>query len=176
MARFGSRQKRSARKAKVWRRQCESNVSNTGGLFLLDTNFKRDSEKPIDDESLQKIALLARTALDRILYAPDANVDDYATVAAAINTGYVLTEMGIGAENRELFIAGQEAITKLYERGTRTGIWRFDGASAETVRNATEIYEVQSENVYLDEIRKAYQTVIDRVKNGNIYQIERVTA
>lgn len=176
MARFGSRQKRSARKAKVWRRECDSNVSNVGGLFLLDTNFKRDSERPVDEESLQKIAIYARIGLDRILQAPDANIDDYALIAVAVNTGLVLTEMNIGAENSELFIAAQEAITKLYERGTRTGIWRFDGASAEIVRNATDIYEAQSENVFVDEIRKAYQTVIDRVESGNVYQIERVTA
>ncbi len=176
MARFGSRQKRSARKAKVWQRQCDSNISSVGGLFLLDTSFKRDEEKPLTDDQLQKIGILALTALDRILQASDANVDDYATIAAAINTGFALTEMGIGTENNQLFIDAQIAITKLYERGTRTGIWRFDGASAEIVRNATAIYEEQAKNVYIDEIRNAYQTVIDRVENGNIYQIERVTA
>jgi len=176
MARFGSRQKRKARKEKVWRRECDSNVSNVGGLFLLDTSFKRDSEKLLDDDTLQKIAIQARIGLDRILQAPDANVDDYALVAVAVNTGFVLTEMNIGAENSELFLNAQVAITKLYERGTRTGIWRFDGLSAEVVRNATDIYEAQSENVYIDEIRKAYQTVIDRVENGNIYQIERISA
>eukprot|EP01030_Chromulinospumella_sphaerica_P006780 gene6780-6632_t len=71
--------------------------------------------------------------------------------------------MNIGAENSELFIAAQVAITKLHERGTRTGIWRFDGPSAEIVRNATEIYETQSENAFIDELRKAYKTVIERL-------------
>lgn len=176
MARIRSRDKRKARQQKQRSRTCESNVSNVGGLFMLDPSFKRDEEKPLSDEQIQKISLLGRMAFDRILKAPDANSDDYANVAAAVNTGAVLCDLEGLEEHWSLFISAQEALVKLWERGDRTGIWRLDGAGVEAFRNALYIYEKMSEVVSVDQIRTAYKTVIQRVTNGNIYMIERVPA
>ena len=92
MARIKSRDKRKARQQKM-KRRCDSNVSNVGGLFMLDASYQRDTEKPLSDEQIQTIALLARMAFDRILKAQDANSDDYANIAAAINTGAMLCEL-----------------------------------------------------------------------------------
>lgn len=175
MTRMRSRDKRKARQSKM-KRRCETNVSNVGGLFMLDASYQRDSERELTDEEIINISLLARMAFDRILSAPDANVDDFASLAAAINTGYVLCEIEELQDHWSIFVDGQDALAKLWERGHRTNIWRLDGKGVESIRNGLFIYEQISKVARAGELKHAYETVINRVIDGNVVMIERVPA
>lgn len=175
MARIKSREKRRARQTKM-KRRCESNVSDVGGLFLIGDLFKRSQNKlNLSDDEIQKIAIFARMALNNLLFGKSSD-DDWGDVTAAINTGLILSERGFGPEHEGLFIQAQEALSICWKRGKRTGIWRFDGKGAEVMRNAIDIHEIQIEHTTVGDIRKAYQEVLSRIDEGNVFEIERVAA
>jgi hypothetical protein len=129
----------------------------------------------LTDDQIYLLSYFARSALQNMLFSTSTS-DDWAAVAIAINTGMVLSEMGIGPEHESLFIQAQEVLSATWERGTRLGAWRFDGKGSEIIRNAIEIHELQFEAAQVGEIREAYTEVKRREEIGNVYEIEPIAA
>ncbi|MFA9275048.1 MAG: hypothetical protein ACEQSE_09270 [Candidatus Aquirickettsiella gammari] len=175
MARIRSRDKRKARQAKQRSRQCETNVSNVGGLFVIGSAYKRGEQNtPLQSDQVTDIKIATQLALDNMIKGKSTS-DDWGMVAGAMNTAMVLSEQGYGFEHLDIFIRAQEAVARSYERGTRTGSWRFDGPGLQDVLTAVDLHEQQCDLVTIGDIKGALEEVEYRAKHGNTFQIERVT-
>lgn len=173
-----SKAKRDARQTKyqMRNRPYESNVSSVGGLFVIGSAYKRNEQHiPLDAHQVSDIKLATRLALTQMINGA-STADDWGMVAGAMNTALILAEQGYGVEHTDIFVRAQEAIARSYERGTRTGAWRFDGAGLQDVLTAVELHEQQCDLVTRGDIKAALEEVERRVKSGLTYQIERVAA
>lgn len=168
-----SKLKRDARQAKckMRHRAYESNVSNVGGLFAINSAYVRGGEQqPLMPEQAQDIKLAARLAYDNMLRGQSTS-HDWGMVTSAIDTALMLAEQDYGKEHEDVFIRAQEALIHCYQRGTNKGIWRFDGAGMQDVGTALDLYEQQCDLVSQGDIKKALAEVERRVLTGNTYQV-----
>lgn len=100
----------------------------------------------IDDSirTAQSIALHGSLELLRINTAKSSTVisSAYNTVASAINISWMLCELGI-SDDLEGIGRAQEALCRLFERGTADGVWAFDETGWQDIQHAAQVYDAQ---------------------------------
>lgn len=176
MARIKSRDKRKARLQKHRARQCESNVSNVGGLFVIGAAYKRGSAKQkLSDEQVTDIKLATRLSLQNMI-AGASSENDWGMITGSINTALILAENGYGVEHEDVFIRAQEALVRSHIRGKNTNVWRFDGPGLQDVRDAIDLHEQQCDLVTEEALTEALTEVKRRMNEGLVFEIERVAA
>ena len=176
MARIRSRDKRKARQQKQRSRTCESNVSNVGGLFVIGEAIKRSRMKfGLTLEQIVDIKFSTRLALQTMINGNSTD-NDWGMIAGAINLALILSEQGYGVEHEDLFIRAQEALVRSHIRGKRTGIWRFDGAGLQDIRDAIELHEAQCDIVSIGDIEAGLNEVKNRLEQGIVFEVQGVAA
>lgn len=165
-----SKAKRIARQHK--RGGFDRRINPLGGLGIIQQNYFNNTIAPrkLDSDQRFEISKSGWASLLVILKDPAANVDHWADLATAANLSMMLAEQGYGAEHEAVIIRAQEALTRMYARGTEKNIWRFDGKGMQDVTDMLHLHDLQCEHATNRDIQRALRTITERVINGNVFE------
>ncbi|MFZ6690261.1 hypothetical protein [Undibacterium sp. SXout20W] len=170
-----SRSKRAARQHKhtnKWQ------VNPTGGLGILQKcHFEKNiAPQKLDGDQRFEISKAGWASLTVVVSDSIANADHWADLATAANLALMLAEQGYGPEHESVFIRAQEALTRMYLRGTQKNIWRFDGQGLQDMRDTLELHDLQCEHATNGDIQNALTTIRDRILTGNVFEFQLAEA
>lgn len=148
-------------------------INPLGGLGVLQKNYFDNTIAPrkLDHDQRFDISKTAWASMLVILKDPVANVDHWADLATTANLSLILAEQGYGQEHETIFIRAQEALTRMYIRGTEKNIWRLDGQGIQDITDMLHLHDQQCEHATNGDIQQALLTITDRVRNGNVFEI-----
>ena len=166
-----SRDKRAARQRK-YTHKWQANPA--GGLSVIQSSYFAQNIAPqkLDGDQRFEISKTGWASLTVVVADHAANVDHWADLATVANLALMLAEQGYGPEHEAVFIRAQEALTRMYARGTQKNIWRLDGAGLQDMRDTLELHDLQCEHATNGDIQQALTTIRDRIVSGNVFQIQ----
>lgn len=123
--------------------------------------------RPLDESQKTDLGIAYRGAFER-LRTGMADDDDMHTLAAALNTAMVMCELDLGAEYLADVQAAQSDVLRVYARSKEAQRWALDAQSLATLRRAFELHDEQLRICSTREIRRALDTVADRIRAGQV--------
>jgi len=171
-----SQAKRIARQHK--RGGFDRKINPFGGLGVLQKNYFDNTIAPrkLDSDQRFDISKSGWASMLVILKDPAANADHWADLATAANLSLMLAEQGYGQEHEPVIIRAQEALTRMYIRGTEKNIWRLDGQGIQDITDMLHLHDRQCEHATNGDIQQALRTITERVISGNVFEIVDQTA
>jgi len=152
-------------------------INPTGGLSIITNKFDQAFDLlQLEDEQITNLGITNWSSFGKILSGISPTIDDWAIITNSMNMALLLAEGGYGIEHQDQFNRALEGMTRMYVRGKRTGLWRFDGLAINEVRAALELHDQQCKLVSHVDIRRAMLGVLDRINSGHVYHIEEVAA
>ncbi len=152
-------------------------INPTGGLSIITNKFDRAFDLlQLEDEQITTLGITNWSSFGKMLSGTSPTIDDWAIITNSMNMALLLAEDGYGIEHQEQFNRALEGMTRMYFRGKRTGLWRFDGLAINDVRDALELHDQQCVLVSKGDIKRAMIAVLERIDAGHVYHIEAVAA
>lgn len=136
-------------------------IDPRAGLYTI------ERRQPIADKAIRDIAIVARSAFDRLLRGHGDSEDLYGLGFAA-NVSMLLAETGFGPECEPDIQRAQEALLRAHDRMSRHGRPGLDGSGIGEVRALLEIYEQQLEAALVGDIVAVLNEINRRVNAGRV--------
>ncbi|SEU40545.1 hypothetical protein SAMN03159335_06338 [Burkholderia cepacia] len=93
-------------------------------------------------------------------------------LAYALNLALVLCELGFRSEQAACIRLAQEFLARVGAEGRRGGRWHVDEEAYRAIGPALDVHDQQVETATVAEIRRAEETIKDRLAVGDVVRVE----
>lgn len=130
-------------------------------------NEARQDAKPLAADRQTDIALGHHLSFELMLKNPSD--DAWYDLAGNLNMALVLAERGFGSEYVDDIKSAMVGMMRARYRFDTTGSIALDADAIRSLRVALELHDEQLKVAERSELRAAAKTIVDRVKNGDLY-------
>ena len=126
--------------------------------------------QPLDDEQVRDLSLAFRLAFAAMIGGA-ADELQWSTCVCSLDIALILAENGIGKEHIPAINEALEGAFRAKVRHSKIGVWGFDGAAIQAIKDAYIIHEAQIEMATKEEMRDAIYEVRRRIDAGNVFKV-----
>lgn len=130
-------------------------------------NEQRLDAKPLSEQHQTEIALGHHLSFEALMRYPDEA--HWYDLCGNLNMALILCERGFGAEYLGDIKASMIGMMRAMRRAEKTGSYELDADAIRSLKVALEVHDQQLAVVERSELRKAAQTIVGRVKRGDVY-------
>jgi len=131
---------------------------------------------PIDREQADEIILMAWIHYDAMATRLRASSDTWATCCHVANIGVLLTEQGLGQALEPVFHRAQTALAVIQYRASNGFGWEPNKEEAEAICAAVQAHDAQLRYATPTQMRRALDTLRERIQAGETVKVEAVAA
>jgi hypothetical protein len=133
----------------------------------VNANEKRMDAKPLTEQRQNEIALGHHLSFEALLRCPTSEA--WYDLGANLNMALVLCEQDIGAEYIEDIKTAMAGMMRAKYRAESTGSHALDAEAIAALKIALQVHDQQLALAERSELRRAANTIVSRVKNGDVY-------
>jgi hypothetical protein len=130
-------------------------------------NERRMDAKPLNEQRQTEIALGHHMSFEALMRCPTS--ESWYDLAGNLNMALILCEQGIGVEYIEDIKAAMIGMMRAMRRAESTGSYALDAEAIAALKIALSVHDQQLAIADRSELRKAANTIIGRVKSGDVY-------
>ena len=125
---------------------------------------------PLNDEQIRDLSLAFRLAFSAMI-GGSADELQWSTCVCSLDIALILAENGIGKGHIPAINEALEGAFRAKIRHSKIGVWGFDGAAIQAIKDAYIIHEAQIEMATKEEMRDAIHEVRRRIDAGNVFKV-----
>lgn len=143
-----------------------------GGIRALYREKAKRSKEPLDADQVKSLRVAYHLALTRIVQG-QGDWMDLNLLSLAANMALLLCEIGLGADDLPVSLAGQDALMTLTARFGRTGKMVLTGQEARALQALLDLHDGQlcSDDAEEGMLISALAECKDRIAKGNVLEV-----